>query len=35
MAITTLASYVPTMDEFITHWGLVNAELGSGMVLQG
>ena len=35
MAITSLASYVPTCDEFITHWGLVEAELGSAMLLQG
>ena len=35
MAITTLASWIPTMDEFSDHWGLVNTDLGSEMVLQG
>lgn len=35
MAITTLASWVPTMDEFAAHWDLVNTELGAEMVLQG
>lgn len=36
MAITTNASYIPTTDEFIEHWGLVNEArvVGSPFVLR-
>jgi len=30
MAISGPASYVPTADEFISHWGLADAALGAG-----
>lgn len=29
MALTSPASFLPTMDEFIAHWTLVNAKLGA------
>ena len=37
MAISGPASYVPTTDEFISHWGLADAALGAGneIVLKG
>jgi hypothetical protein len=39
MAITTIGSYLPTMDEFIAHWDDVNTELGgtptTDLTLQG
>jgi hypothetical protein len=34
MAITTNASYVPTAQEFAAHWGDVNAEAGTALVLR-
>lgn len=37
MAISSNASYLPTIDEFTSHWALVNAELGgvNPLVLKG
>jgi len=37
MAISGPSSYVPTSEEFITHWGLANGALGAGheIVLKG
>jgi hypothetical protein len=37
MPISSIASYLPTMQEFITHWTAVNADLGLGnsLVLTG
>lgn len=33
MPISNNTSYVPTMNEFIAHWGLVNAALGTPLIL--